>query len=199
MLMVTRSHGASLIELMIGIVIMAFLVAMGFPAYTSYMENSKVRSAAETFMALAQMARGEAVHGNRPVQFVLTSDPATPASKDTGNFDPTAFNWIVRSLNDDNATFTFVEGKMAAEGAGSAAGTHVQIGGSGLAVVTYTGLGTTTLPTDATFAFTNPTGGACAPAGPIRCLNVIISVGGQNRMCDPAAPAGVGDSRSCTN
>ena len=197
MLMISHNYGASLIELVIGILIMALLVMMGYPAYTTYMENSKVRSAAETFSSLMNMARGEAVRRNVLVQFVLTSDPAEPASVNTTNFSPTAFNWIVRNINPDNTTFSYIEGKTAAEGAGAA--NHVEIGGGGLGFVTFTGLGNTQLANDTTFTFTNPTGGACAPAGPIRCLNVVVSVGGQVRMCDPAAPAGVGDSRSCTN
>jgi type IV fimbrial biogenesis protein FimT len=38
---------------------------------------------------------------------------------------------------------------------------------------------------------------ACAPSGPIRCLMVVISPGGQSKVCDPAATS-VGDTRSCT-
>ncbi len=45
--------------------------------------------------------------------------------------------------------------------------------------------------------FTNPALGACAPAGPVRCWSVVVSVGGQVRLCSPGlakllipAPAG---------
>jgi type IV fimbrial biogenesis protein FimT len=33
---------------------------------------------------------------------------------------------------------------------------------------------------------TNPSGGACQPAGPMRCLRITIASGGNMRMCDPA-------------
>jgi type IV fimbrial biogenesis protein FimT len=55
------------------------------------------------------------------------------------------------------------------------------------------------LTTVATFDFSNPNAGACATSGggggPIRCLRVRLSRGGQTRMCDPAVDAT--DTRSC--
>ena len=42
-----------------------------------------------------------------------------------------------------------------------------------------------------TFDVINPTGGTCvAASGPIRCLRVTVTAGGQIRMCDPAATSG---------
>jgi type IV fimbrial biogenesis protein FimT len=62
--------------------------------------------------------------------------------------------------------------------------------------ITFTPLGSTTVGANATFAFTNPAGGACvADGGPIRCLSVAVSPGGLPRICDPMAPAG--DTRHC--
>ena len=44
---------------------------------------------------------------------------------------------------------------------------------------------------------TNPTGGACvAASGPMRCLRIIVTPGGQARMCDPAV-TDTNDSRKC--
>ena len=41
------------------------------------------------------------------------------------------------------------------------------------------------------------TGGLClASGGPIRCLQIIVTLGGQIRMCDPALA--VGDAQACT-
>ena len=42
----------------------------------------------------------------------------------------------------------------------------------------------------------NPAGGLCAPAGPMRCWRIVIGAGGQVRLCDPTV-ATVGDSRAC--
>jgi type IV fimbrial biogenesis protein FimT len=36
----------------------------------------------------------------------------------------------------------------------------------------------------------NPAAGLCAPAGSVRCLRVVVTQGGQVRMCDPALAAG---------
>jgi type IV fimbrial biogenesis protein FimT len=53
----------------------------------------------------------------------------------------------------------------------------------------FNGLGRLTTAAD-TIAVSNPTGGACAtiaaPNGPMRCLNVVVTTGGQIRMCNPA-------------
>jgi type IV fimbrial biogenesis protein FimT len=38
---------------------------------------------------------------------------------------------------------------------------------------------------------TNPTGGTCASvAGPMTCMRIIVSVGGQIRMCNPNVASG---------
>ena len=44
---------------------------------------------------------------------------------------------------------------------------------------------------------TNPTGGACvASSGPMRCLRIVVTPGGQARMCDTAV-TDTSDSRKC--
>ena len=43
--------------LMIGLAIFAFLMALGVPAFSTFIQNSKLRSAAEVFHAGVQMAR----------------------------------------------------------------------------------------------------------------------------------------------
>ena len=96
---------------------------------------------------------------------------------------------------------TFVEGKSGAEGSGAATSAASAIGVTGsIATITFDGFGMPVgLTATATFQFSNPTAGACATSGggggPIRCLVVRISRGGQTRLCDPAVPAS--DTRSC--
>jgi len=54
-------------------------------------------------------------------------------------------------------------------------------------VVVFNGLGRVT-PVPAgniDIDISNPSGGACAAAGPMRCLRIRVSTGGQIRMCDP--------------
>jgi type IV fimbrial biogenesis protein FimT len=194
-----RQGGFNLTEVIVVMAIMAILLGLGLPSYRTYMANQRVASAAEVFMAGIQMARGEAVKRNQRVEFILTDDTPTVASVDTTNTSATGGNWIVRALAAGGNTF--IEGKSGAEGSGAATAAQSPIALTGsIAAVTFDGFGMPVgLTTVATFDFSNPNAGACATSGggggPIRCLRVRLSRGGQTRMCDPAVDTT--DTRSC--
>mgnify|MGYP001264933263 CR=1 FL=1 len=76
--MAFKAKGFSLIELLITIVIMGVILGLGLPALTTYTRNVKLRANAESFLAGLQMARGEAVRLNTPVELILTNDPPIP-------------------------------------------------------------------------------------------------------------------------
>jgi type IV fimbrial biogenesis protein FimT len=191
------SDGFSLIELMIGIALLALLMSLGLPAFSTYLQNAKLRSAAENFYVGVQKARSEAVRLNAQVEIVLTNDAASVVNANTGNLSATGQNWIVRALDPATGLYSYIDGKSMLEGSGQTSAPSVQIDGGGISLVAFKGLGATTLASAATFAFTNPAGGACAAlGGPMRCLNVVVSIGGQARMCDPAVIA-AGDTRKC--
>jgi type IV fimbrial biogenesis protein FimT len=191
-----RQRGVSMIEVMIGIAIVAILSAVGLPAFGTFLQNSKLRSTAESFYAGLQAARTEAVKRNSQVQFIMTTDEPGPSTLDTTNLSPTAVNWMIRALDPTAVSgYAYVMSKSAAEGGGS--GLTVQVDGGAVSAVTFTAFGATTLGSAATLTFTNPTGGACASAsGPMRCLNVVVSIGGQIRMCDPKV-TDANDTRKC--
>lgn len=180
---------------MIGLAIFAMLMAIGLPAFTTYLANAKLRSAAEVFQAGVQAARGEAVKRNASVQFILTDDSGSSSSTQTTNLSTSGRNWIIRVQDPTTLIYSFVEGKSMAEGSGQTSTPSVSIAAT-VSSITFNGFGATNLASAATFAFTNPVGGACAPAGEMRCLSVVVSVGGQARMCDPAVTA-TGDTRRC--
>jgi type IV fimbrial biogenesis protein FimT len=187
-------RGVTLIETMITVAIGIILIALAMPSFSTYLSNLKVRTSAEALLAGMQMARGEAVRQNTTIQLLLTPDTAISANQATTNISTSGTNWIVRTTPGN----TFIEGRSGAEGSGSTS--QVQINGT-VGSVTFNGFGGTTVGALATFQFTNPTGGACAAAaGPIRCLNVVVTTGGRIRMCDPAVTAAqilAGDTRGC--
>lgn len=193
-----RHAGFSVIELMIAIVLIGVLLTMGLPAFNTYLNNLKLRTAAQSFLAGIQMARGEAIRRNANVDFVLTNDDVSGPNFDTVTPLASGQNWLIRTSD----LATYVEGKSSMEGSGRSAGeaSPVQLAGT-VAGMTFNGLGATTLGATAIFQFTNPAGGACATdGGPMRCLNVVISPGGQSRICDPAvtpAQTAAGDTRGC--
>lgn len=197
--MAHRERGVTVIELVIGLVIVAILLAMGLPSFTSWIQSSQIRNSAEAIQNGLQLARAEAVHRNASVRFQLT-DTATNACA----LATTGTNWVV-SLDDpsgacasaasDTVAPRIIQLRPGAEGSANAAVTADQ------ATIIFSGAGRVTPAPGAaiTIAVTNPTGGTCAASGGrMRCLNVIVTAGGQIRMCDPAltltAPT---DPRAC--
>jgi type IV fimbrial biogenesis protein FimT len=191
------SRGFSMVELMIGIVIMAVLMVLGFPAYTTYLANAKLRTSAESLMTGMQLARSEAVRRNTTVEFLLTTDEARALNLETTNLSPTSLSWMVR-VPLANGLHEYVDGKSWFQDSGqkSTDTPAVTIDGGAISSILFNGLGATNLAAQATFDFKNPNGGACAvDGGPMRCLRLVVAVGGQARMCDPAAPTK--DTRTC--
>jgi hypothetical protein len=116
---------------------------------------------------------------------------------------------------------TFIDGKFGIEGSGRATASSISIKINDatppadadpdappvapVSSIVFNGLGRTTLAAPAVFKFNDPGSGRCLtdpgpPAGVVRCLRVIVAVGGQTRLCDPsisAAATAAGDTRGC--
>ena len=196
----TVQGGVSLIELAVALTILAVLMASGLPSFSSWIQSSKIRTTAESIQNGLQLARAQAVSRNALVSFHLT-DSATAACA----LSASGSSWVV-SLDDptgacdaavsDVAAPRIIQMRSAAEGS-----SNVEVdagsGGAPVTTITFNGMGRVTpLPAAAIIiALSNTTGGACATAGPMRCLNVTVSTGGQVRMCDPALPNT--DPRGC--
>ena len=67
MLAKSLSAGFTMIELMIGLVILAILLSLGMPAFTWILESSRTKAAASGFSIGLQRARAEAISRNTPV------------------------------------------------------------------------------------------------------------------------------------
>lgn len=195
--MLMHGRGFTLIELMIGIALMALLLTFGMPSFSTMMHNMKVRSMAESLVHGLQNAKAEAIKRNQPVEFILTTDETDPDDVASYTKSTNGRNWAIRIS--DGGGYTFVE----AEAGNEAANNPVQVaatGGGFDGIVTFSGLGTTTLASDVTLDITNPIAGACKTADgdePVRCLRVVVTTSGRVRMCDPSVNAAGGDTRAC--
>ena len=189
----------SLIELAVAVTIMAVLMASGLPSFSNWIQSGKIRTTAESIQNGLHLARAQAVQRNALVSFSLT-DTATAACA----LSATGSNWVV-SLDDpsgacnaaasDVAAPRIIQMRSAGEGS-----SNVEVDAGGVSTISFNGAGRVTpIPAAAiSIALTNTAGGACATtttAGPMRCLNVVVSTGGQVRMCDTALPST--DPRGC--
>jgi type IV fimbrial biogenesis protein FimT len=171
-----RQRGFNIIEIVITVVILAFIFTLGMPTYTTWLQNSQMRASAESMMAGLQHARSEAVRANdsQGVRFSLLA----------GN------EWSVYRVADP--------GTILQRGGGQDLAKNALVTSDGATDITFSPLGLTnpavTLNIDVTHV---DTGLKCvADGGDIRCLRVQVRPGGLVRLCDPSV-ATVGDPRRC--
>lgn len=193
----------SLIELLIGLAIMGLLIMIGLPNMATWLQNSKIRTAGETMLAGLTLARTEAVRRNQVVRFQMVNNLTSACVVSTAGTD-----WVV-SLDDvtgacDEAPSEAAAPRIIQTRSGSEGTTGVVVAAATAGIVHFNGLGRVTSPGGAAnmtqLAISNPVGGACenpdGSGGPMRCLRINISIGGEARMCDPAV-SDASDPRIC--
>jgi len=189
-------RGMTLIEMAIGLVIVGLLLVMALPGFGTWLQNSQIRNAAESLQNGLQLTRAEAVRRNTRVQFVLGSVLGGGVAADWSASCATPIADLdadgLADCPGDGVVPTEIQRFVAGEGAANVAVA------ADLATIVYGGTGRV-VPVPAASVninITNPVGGACASdGGPMRCLRVVVSTGGQIRMCDPALASS--DPRGC--
>lgn len=180
------SRGFSLIELMVTVTLLGVLVLLAMPSMAAWIRNNKVRTVADALENGLRVAQVEATRRSRQVVFVLTNSP-TPATSLTavanGGYWATK---TIRLTTGSSDTADFIE-------SGTLSGTAANVQITGPAALCFSALGRVVVNTN-----TGVTGASCnvtASAaqydiqldGPdARPLRVLVSLGGQVRMCDPA-------------
>lgn len=173
-----RGYGYSLIEMLVGLGLMALLLLMTIPNVTAYLTDSRIRAAAQEYYGAAQWARAEAVRRNTSVQLMLSNEP--DVSPPVANIHGTGWAVLIGE--------ELISSKAPAETAASS----VQVMADS-AQVDFDNMGAAT-PSQLV-KFSSATSTDCYPEGP-RCLHIVISRGGQVRLCDPAVTSDA-DNRKC--
>jgi type IV fimbrial biogenesis protein FimT len=225
--MLKFSRGMTLIEIMIGVAIVAILMVMAVPSFSGWIKNQGIRGASESILSGLQLARAEALKKNTQMRFQLTSTladdcvlsasgPHWVVSRDAAaglcGAAPVVCDFVVPGEDCDFVAGEEEEGEedptlvpappprifQTYDGTQSG-GSKTQID-AGANLFIFNGLGRLTLPTANTAIDVYSAEGeddCVAKGGKARCLRIEITRGGGIRMCDPALPAT--DTQACSS
>lgn len=201
-----RSKGFTLIELMVTVVLLAILMALALPSIAGWIRNNKIRTVSDSLQNGLRTAQAEASRRSRQVVFSLTT--AKPVA-----------NGYTASQNGSNWAISTVPSTMASEasefiesGVLADANSAIQI--TGPAAICFGALGRLVDNTSPGVAGANcarpaapATPGpsvqryditvANAVSGVDRPLRVLVALGGQVRLCDPAKTLSDSDPDGC--
>lgn len=178
-----RQRGFTLIEAIVAMAIMGILMAVGMPMYSQWIQNAQIRTAAESIIEGLQLARNEAVKSGAVVKFIAGSS--------------TNSGWEVclwNTATNQCMSTTRIQTRSGTEGAAnvSLAGALADLGGYTTAIspgsqlpggVTFNGFGRpATAGADLQRIDVRNTKLSAADE---RRLVILVSLGGQIRLCDP--------------
>lgn len=181
MLSVTPARGFTIVEVLITIMVLGILIAVAAPTFGEWLQNQQLRAAADAALNGLQVGRAEAIRRNGPVQVA---------------FAPGGSGWTVSEIT-GGAVGATLQTRSGAEGSPNAT---LSATPGGATTVTFSAIGGIAANIDGSATISmldvqNPGGGACQPAGAMRCLRVTVSGGGSLKMCDPIVTAP--DPRAC--
>jgi type IV fimbrial biogenesis protein FimT len=184
MLMRRRQSGFNLLELLTVVAVLAIVVSLGAPSLQLWFVSKRVMMKAEAVLNGLQLARAEAVRRNARVYFTLNADTSWTVGCVTAVGD-----------NDGDGVAdcpSTIQSKPADEGGQV---DSLSLLPPGATTATFSGVGALTVNADASAALQNVTitksGG-----GETSTLQVLITVGGQSRICDPEIDT-AGDPKKC--
>ena len=182
-----RAAGFTLVELMVTLSVLAILLTIGVPSMAEWIRNNQVRAVAASLQNGLRSAQVEALRRSRQVVFVLTDNKPTAAA-DSITATANGKYWATYTVPLDG---TGESKQLLDTGVINDVGDGVTLTGpSALCFNTLGRLTTNATPASITGADCQlPSGSALhsldvSREGAKRRLRVLVSVGGQVRMCD---------------
>ena len=187
-----REYGYSMTEMMVTLLILSLALGVGLPSFVEMINNTRIRTTADSIMSGLQLAKSEAVRTNARVRFSL---------------DGTTGSWVVRreELNDLGEISSCIFG------AGAIVQQRQTDSKTRNILVSAFGDTTASTATASTIVVFGPNGWrGCnnlaqfeainiesteASEEELRKLRVVVTRGGAIRMCDPAVLGT--DTRAC--
>lgn len=184
-----RQCGFTLVELMVTVALIAILLMLAVPSFTTMMRNSRVRSTADALQNGLRTAQNLAIQKNRAVVLSFTNQVPSASSSAIANGSNWAIHAIPRTQGDDlSADERYLMGGLLSETAGVVINTHTE------SAICFSANGRLIAP-----ASTGVSSATCAPVdasamkrydismpGADRSLRVELNFNGRVRLCDPA-------------
>jgi type IV fimbrial biogenesis protein FimT len=183
-LLMMRSHGFSLVELMVAVALLGLMLSLAMPSFGVWVSNAKVRTSSDALQSGLRLAQAEAVRRQRQMVFFRTTDPAcTEATVPSASGNFWAMRSVSRTAGEPVQTVQCGQLGEASEGVTIEGPTALCFSGIGRQVANANpGIGSTpcVLPANGRSEFD-----VRHLAGD-RQLRVVVDLAGSVRMCDPA-------------
>lgn len=184
--------GFTLTEMMIAVAILAILLAVGTPSFQVFIENSKIRSTAESLQTGLHLARTEAMRRNARVTLWLVNGLSAACVRSN-----TGTSWVVSQDNpagscnvasSETASPRLIQSYAGSDSSANLNVTATDSTDTATNCITFNGFGRAEL---------SCTGGgnpisrisiSSASLPNTRRLDIRIPAGGGARMCDPSLP-----------
>jgi len=197
-----RQRGFTLVELMVTVTVMAMILFAALPYIGTWLDNTRIRNAADSLQNGLQQARSEAVRRNQAVSFWLVTLANPSVLSNDCTLSNTSGSWVV-SVNtpighcadqpSTTATPMIVVGRASRDGGGRVKVTAVQ---SDLTTagttVTFNGFGRIANADAITQIDVN----GPKTTSSYQYLRIEITSAGQVRLCDPRVTS-ASDPRKC--
>jgi type IV fimbrial biogenesis protein FimT len=198
-----KPAGFTLIEVVVTMTVLALILAVVLPSAGTWLDNTRIRNAADSLQTGLQTARSEAIRRNESVSFWLVSLEKPNVLDNDCALSGTSGSWVVSvtspaggcANSPSNTTAPrLVTARPIGDSGGLVSINALQSDGSAGTTVTFNGFGRVTNSSDAIRQI--DVGG---PNSNIeyRKLRLEISSSGAVRMCDPQLPSSAEDPRKC--